>query len=84
MAQITIRGIDPEIEKEIRKKAMESGQSLNNVVLDIIQNNMGKKKKPLRNGNTLSKLAGGWHKKEASQFFDSIKIFEQIDEDMWK
>ncbi|NLD38707.1 MAG: hypothetical protein GX654_17740 [Desulfatiglans sp.] len=84
MAQITIRGIDPEIEKEIRKKAMESGQSLNNVVLDIIQNNMGKKKKRFRNGNSLKALAGGWHKKDASQFLDSIKIFEQIDEDMWK
>lgn len=45
MAQITIRGIDPDIEKEIRKKAMESGQSLNRVVLDIIQNINGKKEK---------------------------------------
>jgi hypothetical protein len=84
MAQITIRGIDPDIEKEIRKKAMESGQSLNRVVLDIIQNKMGKKKKSLRNGNSLSKLAGGWHKKDASKFFESIKIFEQIDEDIWR
>ena len=84
MAQITIRGIDPEIEKEIRRKAMESGQSLNNVVLNIIQNSMGKKKKSFPKGNSLNKLAGGWHKEEASQFLDSIKFFEQIDEDMWK
>lgn len=45
---------------------------------------MGKKKKSLRNGNSLSKLAGGWHKKDASKFFESIKIFEQIDEDIWR
>jgi hypothetical protein len=70
------------LKKKIRKKAiaMESGQSLNNVVLDIIQNNMGKKKKRFHNGNSLKALTGGWHKKDASQFLDSIKIFEQIDE----
>ena len=45
---------------------------------------MGKKKKRFHNGNSLKALAGGWHKKDDSQFLDSIKIFEQIDEDMWK
>jgi hypothetical protein len=79
MAQITIR-VDPELEKEIRKKAMESGQSLNKVVLDIIRNNTGKKKKRFRKGNSLKALAGGWHKKDASQFINAIKFFEQIDE----
>ncbi|GEM_PF-2761678 len=57
MAQITIRGIDPEIEKEIRKKAMEIGQSLNNVVLDIIHNRFVREKKPLHNVNSLKALA---------------------------
>lgn len=84
MSQITIRGIDPEIEKEIRKKAMDSGQSLNHVLLDIIQKNMGGNKKAFHKGNELKKLAGGWNSEDASQFLDSIKFFEQIDEEMWK
>ena len=38
MTQITLRGVDPEIEYKIRKMARESGKSLNRVILDIIYN----------------------------------------------
>jgi len=37
MTQITLRGLSPRIEEEIRRKAKKSGKSLNRVVLDILQ-----------------------------------------------
>ena len=85
MAQITLRGLEPEIEKEIRKKAQKSGKSLNRVILDMISNNTGTKKTEKNPpAASLKKLAGGWDKQEALDFIASIKICEQIDEEMWK
>jgi hypothetical protein len=84
MAQITIRGIDPEIERTIRRIAKESGKSLNRVVQDMINKATGlntKNKKPA--ADSLRKLAGGWSKKDALEFLESIKSCEQIDEEMW-
>ncbi|MEK6779766.1 MAG: hypothetical protein AABY80_08860 [Candidatus Deferrimicrobiota bacterium] len=86
MTQITLRISDPEIEKEIRRKAKESRKSLNKVVLDLIRAGAGlgggKKKTP--RGASLAKLAGGWTDQDAREFEEAIKIFEEIDEEMWK
>ena len=85
MTQITLRGIDPEIEHKIRAMAKKSGKSLNRLVLDIIYQHSGLKKKDKRSpAYSLKKLAGGWNEEEASAFLDSIKSCEQIDEEMWK
>jgi len=85
MAQITLRGIDPKIEHEIRKIARMTGKSLNRVILEMIYNYTGftKREIPSR-ADSLRRLAGGWSDKEASRFFDSIKSSEQIDEGMWE
>lgn len=85
MSQITIRGIDPAIERKIRKLAKQSGKSLNHVILDMVYECTGlskRNKKPA--ANSLGKLAGGWSENEASQFLESIKSCEQIDQEMWK
>ena len=85
MTQITIRGIDPTIERKIRKLAKQSGKSLNHVILDMVYECTGLKnrdKKPA--GNSLKKLSGGWSEHEAAEFLESIKPYEQIDDEMWK
>lgn len=85
MAQITLRGIDPQVEREIREIARKTGKSLNRVILDMIYRHTGytkKEKRPL--GDSLRNLAGGWSEKEALEFFESIKPCEQIDEEMWR
>ena len=84
MSQISIRGIDPKIEEEIRKQAREKGKSLNRVILDMLQSNTEKKKKPKSGCNSLKQLAGGWNDEDAEQFMESMNVFEQIDEKMWK
>lgn len=85
MGQITLRGMDPEMEKDIRGIARKSGKSLNRVILDIIRENRGfNKSKKIAPAASLKKLAGGWSKKDASDFLALIKPCEQIDEEMWK
>ena len=85
MGQITIRGMDPEMEQEIRRAAAKSGKSINRVILEMISKQTrikGKRKNP--EAESLLKLAGGWRRKDADEFMKSIKSCEQIDEDMWK
>jgi len=84
MAQITIRGIEPQVEREIRRLAKKTGKSLNRVILDMVyqctgQNNKGKRPA----AESLRKLAGGWSEKDAVEFLESIKSCEQIDKEMW-
>ena len=81
MQQITIRGIEPEIEQEIRKIAKSSQKSINQVIKEIIYKEFKRVESP---ASSLKQLAGGWGRKEVSEFELSIKSCEQIDEDMWK
>jgi len=85
MSQITLRGIDNETEKKIRREAKKKGKSLNKIILEMIGQRGGQKKaKEELPANSLRKLAGGWSRKEADKFLESIKSCEQIDEVMWK
>ena len=45
MRQITLRGMDPEVERTIRRMAKTTGRSLNRVILDMIYQHTGKKKR---------------------------------------
>jgi hypothetical protein len=85
MPQITLRGMDSEMEQDIRKIARKSGKSLNRVILDIIYEHTGYRKgKKVPPADSLRRLAGGWSEKDASEFLTSIKSSEQIDEEMWR
>jgi hypothetical protein len=82
MAQITLRGLDPAIELEIRRIAKKSGKSLNRVIQDMVGRSAGPNKRLA--AYSLRKLAGGWTEEDAVEFFESIKSCEQIDAQMWK
>jgi len=85
MAQITLRGMDPEVEKAIRRMSRQSGKSLNRIILNMIY-----QYKDFMDGNkglqadSLRKLAGGWSDHDASEFLEAIKSCEQIDGEMWR
>ena len=85
MNQITVRGIAPELEKRIRRKAKATGKSMNKVVLELIAGSAEperRRRKPT--GASLAELAGGWSGKEAREFEESVRVFEEIDEATWK
>lgn len=81
MQQVTIRGIDPEVEKEIRKIARENGKSINQVIKEIIHKEFKGRSAP---ASSLKKLAGGWDNDQAAEFYRAIESCEKIDEEMWK
>lgn len=85
LRQITLRGIDPEMEREIRRKAKEEGKSLNKVILELIGGSSGtgrRRKKP--GGGSLLEFAGGWSERDVREFEKSVAIFEEVDDEMWK
>jgi hypothetical protein len=82
MSQITLRGLDPQIEREIRRIAQKTGKSLNHVVLEMLGKSAGSPKRSP--ADSLRKLAGGWTENEAFEFNAAIKICEQVDEENWR
>jgi hypothetical protein len=59
MSQITIRGIDPATESKIRRLAKQSGKSLNRVILDMVYDCTGARKRDRKPAaHSLKKLAG--------------------------
>lgn len=81
MQQVTIRGLDQDVEKAIRKMASDNGKSINQVIKGIIHKEFKKSRGP---ASSLKELAGGWGRQEAAEFEAAIQSCEQIDEDLWK
>lgn len=85
MAVVTLRGLDDSMTKAIKEKAKQEGTSINTVLLRILKEELGLKKKPRTVVHTdLDYLAGTWSDKEYAEFQKRIKDFETIDEGMWK
>ncbi len=84
MSQITLRGLDQELEKKIRRKARQNRRSLNRVILDMLYQCTGIEEKAKKGSEeSLRKLAGTWTEKDADEFLDSIKSCQKIDKDLW-
>jgi len=85
MKTITIRGIDPELDRMIKSRAKQSNLSVNQWILQTLKKVTGMGKEPVfKKYSDLDALAGGWSKEEAKAFQKNTKIFERIDEDIWK
>jgi hypothetical protein len=85
MKTITIRGIDQTLDGMIKKNATENNMSINQWILSSLKKISGLEKEPVfKKHHDLDALAGGWSRKEASEFRKNTGIFEKIDEDIWK
>jgi len=85
MKTLTIRGIDPQLAEEIRKRAIKSGESINKLMLNLLRSALGlgnKKEFPIY--HDLDHLAGTWTEEDEIEFNQNIQAFEKIDEDMWE
>ena len=85
MKTITIRGIDPGLDRVIKSRAKQNNTSVNQWILQTLKKVTGLGKEAVfRKYNDLDALAGGWSKDEAKAFQKNTQIFERIDEDIWK
>jgi len=85
MKTITVRGIDPGLDRVIKSRAKQNSLSVNQWVLQTLKKVTGTGKEPVfRKHRDLDALAGGWSKEEVEAFQKNTQIFERIDEDVWK
>jgi adenylate kinase len=76
--QYTVRGIPPEVDRELRRKAAQRKQSLNQIIVDeLTAATTG-----LRKRSDLRDVLGQWTPDPA--FDDIIASQRQIDPDKWK
>ena len=84
MIVLTIRGLDPETAKVLKRRAAQEGLSLNSFVLKAIRQSLGFDKERRRVYSDLDHLAGTWTEKEFREFEKNTSAFEVIDETLWK
>ena len=87
MHQLTIRGLDGELERRIRQLAGREGISLNRAVLRLLRRGAGlggSNDKPEIVGDSLDHLIGTWTAEEAAEIDRSLEDFSRIDEETWR
>lgn len=80
--QLSLRGLDPDLEKQIRELARSNQLSLNKATLMILRRGAGlqESRHPASVvGESLDHLIGSWTANEERQFNKAIKVFERVD-----
>ncbi len=87
MNQLTLRQIPSSVENKLRKKAHETGLSLNKTVISLLEKALG-----INSANTFKRTKkrnvavalDSWSREEFEEFEKNTQFFNQIDEEMWK
>lgn len=84
--QLTIRGLDPELERAVRHLAEREGLSLNQAVLRLLRKGAGLGRSKGEEdvvGATLDHLIGTWSDEEAREVMAAVADFEVVDHGLW-
>jgi hypothetical protein len=85
MKPITLRGLPPELAKRILEKAADSGESLNRIVIDLLEQGSGLRRKPRPVlHHDLDSLAGAWSAEEADAFDNDLAAQRRVEAELWK
>lgn len=88
MKQLTVRGLDPELVRRLKRTAHRQGLSFNKAALLLLRRGAGLSRDVKRPtdviGSSLDHLIGTWSEKEEKDFLEAIKAFERVDEDLWR
>ncbi len=83
MSQITLRKIPENLEKQIRMLSQKNNSSLNLTIIELLEKALGTGRESKKKRD-LSEFSGTWSKQQVKDFEKHTKIFEEIDEDIWK
>ena len=84
MKSITVRGIDDEMGRRLRRKADETGDSINATILKLLRKTLDLSTEvPFPEHHDMDDLAGTWTAEERAEFEEFQKGFGRIDEDLW-
>lgn len=83
--QLTLRGFDPALERELHDVAAKRGISLNKAALLLMRRGAGiAEAGPGMVTAALSKYAGSWGAADERKFRKTTADFDQVDEAFWR
>ncbi|MBK7578836.1 MAG: hypothetical protein IPI67_01405 [Myxococcales bacterium] len=84
--QLTLRGLDPRLERAIRQLAKREKISLNKAALRLLEKGagVGTPDTSARIGRSLDHLIGTWTEAQAEELLESIQACEQVDAELWE
>jgi len=84
MKTSSLRGIDEELEKALKKEAQQTETSINTTTLNLIRESLGLiKKKRNKVYQDIDKLAGTWSREDERIFKENTQFFDKIDTEVW-
>ncbi len=86
MKAITIRNVEPTVSEKLKQEAKNQGKSVNQFIIDMIEQNLGfkKKKKYSAIHHDLDHLFGKWTDEEYNQIQGRIDRERKIDKELWE
>jgi hypothetical protein len=79
--QYTVRGVPSRLDRNLRKRAHESGKSFNQVALEALASGCGEK---WEGHDDLDFLIGSMNESDARHMEEQVKGQRQIEEKLWK
>lgn len=86
MKTMTIRGVEPKLAEKLKQTAREKGKSVNQLIIELIQERLGMKKQKLysREYDDLDGLWGRWSETEFKTIEENISKERRIDPEIWE
>lgn len=80
---LTVRNVPAELAHALLAEKARRGESMNKTVIDLLRRSLGLvPDAPYQNG--LGRLAGDWSDADLREFEGNTKMFDQIDEELWR
>jgi hypothetical protein len=83
MSQITLRKLPKNVEQQIRQIARENNTSINRTIIYLLKKSLGINDS-VEKRRDLSDLAGTWNEKDVIEFKENTKMFERVDDEIWR
>jgi hypothetical protein len=84
MKAITLRNVPPDVEKVVRRRAVEKNLSLNKAVIELVALGGGLTKPAKELHSDLDDLFGRWTKREADAFDRRLRGLRKVDAELWR
>ncbi len=85
MSSLSIRGVDEQLSKVLKRQAKKAKKSVNQFVLETLRTHVGlkKEKRFTKEYDDLDHLFGCWSESEFGEIQDKITAERRIDPELW-
>jgi hypothetical protein len=80
-----LRGITPQLDSHLKKEAEQSNQSVNQLILTILEERSGltKEHRFTHTHSDLDFVMGAWTPQEAREIEEAVAQFDQTEDELW-